>query len=105
MVRSQAGISSTTRCVLFYGLPQFTSSPMTWGGLDAGLFPPETFSLIPILYEPAVHRLFALADPSPLPHDDQYGLNTDFNILLLLLFTNTSRCSICPTITIYDTKI
>ena len=80
-----------------------TCSPMAWGGSGGGLSPQETFSLMPILYEPTVHRLFAVADPSPLPLDDQYDLNAGFN--LLLLFTNTSRCSISPTIAICDTKI
>lgn len=50
----------------------------------------KAFSLIHILYKPIVHRLFAVANPSSLPLDDQNGLNADFNIVLPLLFTNTS---------------
>jgi hypothetical protein len=56
---------------------------------------------MPILYEPTVHRLFAVADPSPLPLDGQYDLNTDFNSLKL----SHLAVSICQMITIYDTKI
>ena len=37
----EASISSTTRCVLFYGLPRSTCSPRMWGGVDAGLPSPR----------------------------------------------------------------
>ena len=47
---------------------------------------------MPILSQPTVHRLFTVTDPSPLPLDDQYGLNADLKTsislkLSLLLFT------------------
>jgi hypothetical protein len=61
-------------------------------------------SLMPILYQPTVHRLFVVTDPSPLPLDDQYDLNADLNISQVVVVHKYISRSICSVITIYDTK-
>lgn len=79
---------------------------MTWSWVDAGWTLGSSADENEDLFAdansfPTVHRLFAVADPSPLPSDDQYGLNADFNISQVVVVHKYISHSIYSMITIY----